>query len=258
MIEDALEVVGLQELSRSGISNLSGGQQQRALIARALAGEPDLFLLDEPTAGVDLPHQEALADALRTLAGRGATIILVAHELGPMRPLVDRAVVMRNGRIVYDGAPLDDHEVHSPTSARRTPTTTSTPSRTTCPCWPRPWTSRRATDERPRLTVLAAVHAARPARGDRHRPRRPCGRHLPGAAPDVPDGRRPRARRGHGGRNRPGHRLRPDLDGGGRRRAGRGGDRGDPRARQRRRRPRPGPALLRRPRRRHLRGRGRR
>ncbi|WP_181312761.1 metal ABC transporter ATP-binding protein [Nocardioides campestrisoli] len=114
MIEDALEVVGLRELARSGISNLSGGQQQRALIARALAGEPDLFLLDEPTAGVDLPHQEALADALGTLAGRGATIVLVAHELGPMRPLVDRAVVMRSGRIVYDGAPLDDHEVHSP------------------------------------------------------------------------------------------------------------------------------------------------
>ena len=52
-----------------GVSTLSGGQQQRVLIARALAGEPDLFFLDEPTAGVDLPNQQALADALRRAQG---------------------------------------------------------------------------------------------------------------------------------------------------------------------------------------------
>ena len=75
------------------------------LIARALAGEPDLFFLDEPTAGVDLPNQQALADALAAAQGRAArTIVLVAHELGPMAPLVDRAVVMRDGRVAYDGA----------------------------------------------------------------------------------------------------------------------------------------------------------
>ena len=94
--------------------HLSGGQQQRVLIARALAGEPDLFFLDEPTAGVDLPNQQALADALAELKRRGATIVLVAHELGPLATLVDRAVVMRDGRVAYDGAPLGDHEVHSP------------------------------------------------------------------------------------------------------------------------------------------------
>ena len=71
--------------ARDGVSQLSGGQQQRALIARALAGEPDLFFLDEPTAGVDLPNQHALADSLRQLKERGATIVLVAHELGPLR-----------------------------------------------------------------------------------------------------------------------------------------------------------------------------
>ncbi|WP_110182493.1 metal ABC transporter ATP-binding protein [Nocardioides solisilvae] len=113
IIHDAMEVVGLEGMAQAGISTLSGGQQQRALIARALAGEPDLFLLDEPTAGVDLPNQEALARALATLSERGATIVLVAHELGPMAPLIDRAVVMRHGRVVYDGAPLADHEVHS-------------------------------------------------------------------------------------------------------------------------------------------------
>jgi zinc transport system ATP-binding protein len=113
-VGDALDVVGLAHRARDGVSTLSGGQQQRVLIARALAGEPDLFFLDEPTAGVDLPHQQALADALARLKARGATIVLVAHELGPLTRLVDRAVVMRDGRIAYDGPPLADHEVHHP------------------------------------------------------------------------------------------------------------------------------------------------
>ncbi len=113
-IDEALEVVGLADHARRGVSTLSGGQQQRALIARALAGAPDLFFLDEPTAGVDLPNQQVLADTLEVLSERGATIVLVAHELGPMAPLIDRAVVMRDGRKAYDGAPLGDHEVHDP------------------------------------------------------------------------------------------------------------------------------------------------
>ncbi len=114
VIADALDVVGLSDRARDGVSALSGGQQQRVLIARALAGEPELFFLDEPTAGVDLPNQQVLADTLETLSGRGATIVLVAHELGPMAPLIDRAVVMRDGRIVYDGPPLTDAQVHQP------------------------------------------------------------------------------------------------------------------------------------------------
>ena len=113
-INDAIDVVGLGHKASDGVSTLSGGQQQRTLIARALAGEPDLFFLDEPTAGVDLPNQEALAGTLGILKQRGATIVLVAHELGPMAPLIDRAVVMRDGRKAYDGPPLADHEVHHP------------------------------------------------------------------------------------------------------------------------------------------------
>ncbi|WP_312855801.1 metal ABC transporter ATP-binding protein [Nocardioides stalactiti] len=113
-IDEALEVVGLAHRRRDAVSHLSGGQQQRVLIARALAGDPDLFFLDEPTAGVDLPNQHALAEALGALKERGATVVLVAHELGPLAPLVDRAVVMRDGRVAYDGAPLRDHEAHEP------------------------------------------------------------------------------------------------------------------------------------------------
>ena len=108
-IDEALDVVGLAHRSKDGINRLSGGQQQRVLIARALAGEPEMLLLDEPTAGVDLANQRALAATLHELGSRGSTIVLVAHELGPLAPLVSRAVVMSDGRIVRDGAPLADH-----------------------------------------------------------------------------------------------------------------------------------------------------
>ncbi len=113
-VDHALDVVGLADRRHDGVTTLSGGQQQRVLIARALAGEPELLVLDEPTAGVDLPSQQALADALGRLKADGATVVLVAHELGPLAPLVDRAVVMRDGRVTYDGSPLADHEVHDP------------------------------------------------------------------------------------------------------------------------------------------------
>jgi len=105
-VAEAIAAVGLHDKAGDGVSTLSGGQQQRVLIARALAGQPDLLVLDEPTAGVDLDSQQHFADALATLVDRGATIVLVAHELGPLAPLVDRTVVMRDGRVAYDGPPL--------------------------------------------------------------------------------------------------------------------------------------------------------
>ena len=111
-INDAIEAVGLADKAKDGVSTLSGGQQQRALIARALAGQPDVFVLDEPTAGVDLQSQQAFADALQVLVDRGATIVLVAHELGPLAPLIGRTVVMRDGRVAYDGQPIASaHEI---------------------------------------------------------------------------------------------------------------------------------------------------
>ncbi len=109
-VKDALEAVGLSDRSRDRCATLSGGQQQRVLIARALAGEPELLVLDEPTAGVDLANQDSFAALLRTLVERGTTILLVAHELGPLEPLITRTVVMRDGRVAYDGAPLESFQ----------------------------------------------------------------------------------------------------------------------------------------------------
>lgn len=99
----ALHAVGLADRIADPVSTLSGGQQQRTLIARALAGQPDLLVLDEPTAGVDAASQEAFAKALHGFVTGGGTVLLVAHELGPLQPLVNRAVVVHGGRIVHDG-----------------------------------------------------------------------------------------------------------------------------------------------------------
>jgi len=104
-IDDALATVGLADRGRDSVAQLSGGQQQRVLIARALATRPDLLILDEPMAGVDLANQRALADTLAALHASGTTILLVLHELGPLAPLIDRAIVLRDGRVVHDGAP---------------------------------------------------------------------------------------------------------------------------------------------------------
>jgi zinc transport system ATP-binding protein len=104
-IDQAVTVVGLSDRLDDGVANLSGGQQQRVLIARALAGQPDLLILDEPTAGVDAASQLAFAHTLGRLVNVGTTILLVAHELGPLEPLVQRAVVLRAGRVVHDGQP---------------------------------------------------------------------------------------------------------------------------------------------------------
>ena len=108
----ALETVGLTNLDRTPVENLSGGQQQRVLIARALAGEPDVLVLDEPIAGVDLERQQQFAATLSGLSGAGHTVLLVAHSLGALAPLVSRAVVLELGRVSYEGPPLPD-QVHT-------------------------------------------------------------------------------------------------------------------------------------------------
>ncbi|NED99953.1 metal ABC transporter ATP-binding protein [Phytoactinopolyspora halotolerans] len=101
----AIDLVGLADRTNDGIDTLSGGQQQRALIARAAAGEPDLLVLDEPNAGVDIRSQEAFARSLRTFVASGRTVLLVLHEMGPLASLVDRAVALDSGRVVHDGPP---------------------------------------------------------------------------------------------------------------------------------------------------------
>jgi zinc transport system ATP-binding protein len=103
----ALDVVGLGDLAGRRLAELSGGQRQRAFIAKALATEPELLVLDEPTAGVDTESQARFRDALVDLTGRGGAVVLVSHELGAVADDLDRVLLMRQGKIGFDGPPGD-------------------------------------------------------------------------------------------------------------------------------------------------------
>lgn len=121
----ALETVGLSDRAKHTVSTLSGGQQQRVLMARTLAGQPELLILDEPNAGVDHASQQAIAQAMTQLVEQGATLVVVLHELGPFAPLIQRTVEIASGRIVHDGAPqptdADHGHHHPPAPAIRAP-----------------------------------------------------------------------------------------------------------------------------------------
>jgi zinc transport system ATP-binding protein len=106
-VAEAIERVGLADRARRPLHELSGGQQQRALIAKALAARPSLLVLDEPTTGVDVGAQSALADLLEELRRElGVAILYVSHEFGAVEHVVQRIVLVRE-RIVFDGAPGD-------------------------------------------------------------------------------------------------------------------------------------------------------
>ncbi|MFF5142199.1 metal ABC transporter ATP-binding protein [Streptomyces sp. NPDC013157] len=104
-VRHALDLVGMADRAKDNVEALSGGQHQRVLIARALVAEPELLIMDEPMAGVDLASQEILAGTLREQVAQGTTVLLVLHELGPLEPLIDRAVVLRDGCVLHDGPP---------------------------------------------------------------------------------------------------------------------------------------------------------
>ncbi|GHA92498.1 MULTISPECIES: metal ABC transporter ATP-binding protein [Streptomyces] len=112
-VDRAIELVGLSDRAKDSVSALSGGQHQRVLIARALAAEPELLIMDEPMAGVDLASQEILAETLREQVGAGTTVLLVLHELGALEPLIDRAVVLRDGCVTHDGPPPEAMGQHA-------------------------------------------------------------------------------------------------------------------------------------------------
>jgi len=119
VVAEALEAVGLADRGKDAVATLSGGQQQRVLIARALAAEPDLLVMDEPTAGVDAANQDLFATLLGERVRAGCAVLLVAHELGPVGGIIDRCVVLSDGRVVSDGPPrqvLDSagHHPHDP------------------------------------------------------------------------------------------------------------------------------------------------
>jgi len=110
-VSEVIDRVGLAQKADEAFVHLSGGQQQRVLIARALVSSPTLLVMDEPFAGVDLATQQRLADLVGSLHDEGMSVLVVLHETEVFAPLLDRAVVLREGRVAQDGA-LEAHSDH--------------------------------------------------------------------------------------------------------------------------------------------------
>jgi len=111
-VEKALKICGLHEFRKWPVSALSFGQKKRVTIASMLILEPQILILDEPTAGQDYYHYTEIMEFLRELNGRGVTILLITHDMHLMLEYTPHAVVVNDGRILYDGT-----SVHALTTA---------------------------------------------------------------------------------------------------------------------------------------------
>jgi len=103
--ESVLDLVGLRAVARTRVRRLSGGERQRLALGLALIGEPDVLLLDEPTAGMDPEARRATRELVAGLRDRGRTILLTTHDLGDVEAIADRVAILHGGRIVADAPP---------------------------------------------------------------------------------------------------------------------------------------------------------
>ena len=104
MVDRALEAMKITDLQKRQISALSGGQQQRAFLARALAQEPHVLLLDEPFTGLDLPSQQLLAVLLRELVAEGRLLVASHHDLGNAEAIYDNVLLLNRRMIAFGPA----------------------------------------------------------------------------------------------------------------------------------------------------------
>ncbi|MDO8120234.1 metal ABC transporter ATP-binding protein [Isoptericola sp. b490] len=109
----ALDAMGMAALAHRPVQEMSGGQQQRVLIARALVREPDLLVLDEPTTGIDLGTIETFVATIDRMRRAGTAVVVVLHETESFAAMLDRAVVLRHGRVVHDGPPPPARAEHA-------------------------------------------------------------------------------------------------------------------------------------------------
>jgi ABC-2 type transport system ATP-binding protein len=102
-----IQAAGLEGIEARLFGQLSGGQKQRVLFALALAGDPDLIFLDEPTVGFDIKARRAVWVQIRSLAARGKTVLLTTHYLDEADALAHRIIVINKGRVVCEGTPAE-------------------------------------------------------------------------------------------------------------------------------------------------------
>jgi len=104
----ALTRLDLLDYRERRLGTLSGGEKQRVVVARALAQEARIVLLDEPTASLDIGHQQQALELLDALRGEsGLTLVAAMHDLTPAAQYADRMLLLNAGRVVADGAPVD-------------------------------------------------------------------------------------------------------------------------------------------------------
>lgn len=106
-VDAALERCDLEAYRERAVDALSGGEQQRVRLARAMAQEPRAYVLDEPTAGLDVLHEMALFEYARELTASGATVVLVTHQLNLAARYADRIALLSEGTLVLAGTPRD-------------------------------------------------------------------------------------------------------------------------------------------------------
>ncbi|HPZ69584.1 MAG: ABC transporter ATP-binding protein [Actinomycetales bacterium] len=104
-LDDILDRADLSEKRGNRIAQLSGGQQQRLNFALAIAGDPDLLFLDEPTAALDVEARHLFWEQVRGLAAHGKTILFSTHNLAEADALADRVILINRGRVIADGTP---------------------------------------------------------------------------------------------------------------------------------------------------------
>jgi ABC-2 type transport system ATP-binding protein len=103
--DELIEQVGLGTVAGTRVRRLSGGERQGLALALALAGDPEVLILDEPTAGMDPEARRATRDLIAGLRGAGLTILLTTHDLGDVERLADRVAILAGGRIIVDDSP---------------------------------------------------------------------------------------------------------------------------------------------------------
>jgi ABC-2 type transport system ATP-binding protein len=106
-VEDVLELTGASDFASRRTTKLSGGQTQRVRVAIALVADPELLVLDEPTAALDVEGRRDFWNSMRAVAARGKTIIFATHYLEEADAFADRIILMARGRIVADGPPTE-------------------------------------------------------------------------------------------------------------------------------------------------------